>query len=286
MLNTQWSEIEMNNYLTKGLVLLGAGFAAAASHAGLVDIGDANIQFANPIHGPLGSDTVKVRYRDNNGNFRNLRTAAGRFSGSASSDDFDADILYSDADNVLLYCIDLFQRIGSGWNVDYDVNQLTDQGANTLSNAQHLPERDFDRTLDFLGALNHTLATSYGFGEGPFNWLNPSSSWMSGAIQLGIWESLYEDFSQDDTNWDIAAGDFSVVGTGGDRISSQGASFLGDVFGNIGSTDALATKYVLVLTNGKRQDMIVGDPPVNVPVPATATLLMGGLFALRRRRRS
>ncbi|MFK7831144.1 MAG: hypothetical protein AB8B57_15325 [Congregibacter sp.] len=275
----------MNNFMKTGLVAITASLAASASHAGLEGIGSADVAFANPIFGTTGSDTVKIRYRDDSGELTSMRTSAGRFTGAVSSDDFDANIMYEDADNVFLYCVDLFQSVGSGWNVDYEVHKLSEEGPNTLSTDAHQRERDFGRTLDFLGALNFTLANSYGVDFGQYSWLNPRNSWMSGAIQLGIWESLYEDFSPEGASWDIDAGDFSVVGTGGKDINPRGSVFLDEVFSNIEGTNALESKYVLVLTSDTRQDMIVGDPPIGVSAPASATLLLAGLGVLRRRRR-
>jgi hypothetical protein len=206
------------------------------------------------------------------------------------SGDFDASIFYEDADLVYLYCVDLYQRIGAGWNVEYDVHRLGDDSPNTLVTDQH-PERDFDRTLAFLGALNYTLASSYahlGFTQSDYNWLNPTVSWMSGAIQLGIWESLYEDIGGDIDSWDIFSGDFRIAADGdsGDTIHSAGAELLAATFANLGQDGAgvLGTHQVLVLTSDSRQDMIAGDPPVSVSAPASAALFLAGLSLLAGRR--
>ena len=218
-----------------------------------------------------------------------MRTNAGRFSGSATADGFDANIFYENADLVYLYCIDLYERIGSGWDVTYDVHTLDTDGPNTLVDDGH-PVRNFDRTLTFLGALNYTLADEYGFETSNYNWLNPNSNWMSGAIQLGIWESLYErDTGEGLSSWDILGGNFNVSGSGkgSNALDPKGLNLLQKTFANIGDDDvsALGTEYALILTNNSKQDMIAGDPPVDVPVPATAFLLLGGFGLLRKTRR-
>lgn len=267
------------------------GLLSSAAQAELISIGDAQIQFARPIFQSTGSDTVRIYYPNASGGESSMRTRAGRFSGSATTSDFDADIFYEDADMVYMYCVDLYQSISSGWNVNYDVHTLSDTGPNTLTTAQHPTERDFDRTLDFLGALNYTLADSYGhlgFEDSVYNWLNPTANWMSGAIQLGIWESLYEDVGNSTPAWDIASGDFRVGTTGGsgNTMDARGAELLARTFGNIGGkgVEALGTQYALVLSSDRYQDMIAGDPPAGVPAPATAGLLAAGLALFRRRR--
>lgn len=274
-----------------GLILASAaGLLSSAAQAELISIGDAQIQFANPIFQSTGSDRVRLYYPNAAGNERSMVTNAGRFSGSATTDDFNADIFYEDADLVYMYCVDLYQSVSSGWNVGYDVHQLTDTGANTLTTRQH-PERDFDRTLSFLGALNYTLAESYsdlGFGQSNYNWLNPTANWMSGAIQLGIWESLYEDVGNSNPTWDIGSGDFRVASNGGsgNTMDSRGAELLARTFANIGTdgVDALGTQYALVLTSDSYQDVIAGDPPAGVSAPGTVGLMAAGLALFRRRR--
>lgn len=260
----------------------------AIANAGLTSIGTADVTFSNPIFTDTGSDTVQIYYPNQNGDERSMRVSAGRFSGSATADGFNADLFYENADLVHLYCIDLYQRIGSGWNGSFGVHQLDANTPNILTNDAH-PQRDFDRTLDFLGALNYTLANDYrhlGFGESNYNWLNPTNAWMSGAIQLGIWESLYEDVGEETVNWDISTGDFRVSDSERQSYSihADGASLLSRTFANIQRTESLGTEYALVLTSDQYQDMIVGDPPIDVPVPATAALLIFGCGLIRRRK--
>ena len=272
--------------ITRLTVASALALTCSTAQAGLIKIGTADVEFARPIFGSTGKDTVKLNYLDRNNVQRSMRTNAGRFSGSATADGFDADIFYENADLVYLYCIDLYERIGSGWDVTYDVHTLDNNGPNTLEDDGH-PVRNFDRTLTFLGALNYTLADEYGFETSNYNWLNPTSNWMSGAIQLGIWESLYErDTGEGLDSWDILGGNFNVSGSGkgSNALDRRGVDLLQKTFANIGDDDvsALGTQYALILTNSSKQDMIAGDPPVDVPAPATAFLLLGGVGLLRR----
>ena len=118
--------------------------------------------------------------------------------------------------------------------------------------------------------------------------LNPTAAWMSGAIQFGIWESLYENVGGEIGNWDIFSGDFRVAADGGsgNAVHSEGAELLARTFANLGEAgvEALGSQHVLVLTSDSRQDMIAGDPPVSLAAPATSGLFLAGLLFLAGRR--
>lgn len=220
---------------------------------------------------PQGSKATHISY--NNGiTSQTAYVAAGMFGGSAiDAVEFDPSTLYNSEDNVLAYCVDIMNNLlGTGV---YNVN--------TIGQTQVIEEsatgvrRDFGRTLNFLGAVNQVASNSLSFGDK--NWLNPNTSWMSAAIQVGIWESLYE---QDGIPLSTAGGWFeaSTLGNDGDTFLTQAF----DVMGTVTALNANQVKW-LQIDNG--QDLLVD--PVDVPVPATIALFalgLGGLGCSRRKK--
>ena len=277
----------LNSTSRRAIATVALTVAALPAEAGLTSIGQVDILFNSPIYfdaSPSGADYDNVRLRSTISGVGGA-TNAGMFQGIAlnASGGFDPEVLYRGPDDVLLYCVDLFQRISAGASPTYEVLALDNAGPNVLAAGNgHGTARNFDRTLDFLGALNVLLENSFGFGEGAYNWLNPNSGWMSGAIQVGIWESLYESAG---TDLSVTSGAFSV-----ERLSSQGTQLLSTVFDAVNGApngyaySALAPNQVLVLASDTKQDMIVGDPPRPVPAPAPLALIAGGLALLVRRR--
>lgn len=108
---------------------------------------------------------------------------------------------------------------------------------------------------------------------------------MSGAIQLGIWESFYEDggarlsvrHSDNDKGWFWA----------GTNVNTEGLVFLDRAFGLINdpaiAVTAVSAREVLWAVNTNGQDVLIN--PVDVPVPASGFLLLAGLGAFTWRRR-
>jgi hypothetical protein len=97
---------------------------------------------------------------------------------------------------------------------------------------------------------------------------------MSGAIQVGIWESLYE---QSGTPLSVGSGYFSTAG-----LTHEGSQLLDLVFEEMSVAPALPNKQVRWFSTSDGQDLI-GDP---VPVPAPLALLGAGLGLLAFGRRA
>jgi hypothetical protein len=239
---------------------------------------------------PAGSDTVKIQYNNGTSSY-NGTVYAGMFGGEATgSTDFNPETLYQSESNVLVYCVDIFDNLIKS-NSTYDVRDVApDQVVFGGDNSDI--RRDFGRTLNFLGALNSVLSSDYGLNFGDKNWLNPAltstqsspSGWMAGAIQVGIWESLYEKAEgplKIDDGWFKVAG----IGTGNHNLSTDGSALLSTVFGMMDSFPPLDATVVKWLESADGQDLIAD--PLPVPAPGTIALLAAGLgLALRRRRRS
>lgn len=184
---------------------------------------------------------------------------AGRFEGAVLKySGVPASIFVDNLNNLYMYCYDILQHIGGGNTVQYTINL----------------NGESSRTLDFLGAVNAKMSSGRVYD--PFAWLRPVSNGQAAAIQLGIWKSKYE------TNEDVWAFD---EGTFQLSTSDRETLIWWDSFRDeITKSDSLDEKYVMVLENSAKQDMITGDP---IPEPGSLALLglgLGGLaFAQRKR---
>jgi len=267
---------------------LAAGSGAA--HAG--PIGSVGLEMNNPLF-PAGSDTLKVTL---DGATKKVR--AGLFGATATRDnaigDFDPDSLHRSGNDVLLYCVDLLDNLikaDTSYNV-YDV------AAGVIRDATSGSQRNFGRLLEFLGGVNTVMGSTTGKGSGytygDQNWLEVDAAkdgWLAGAIQVGIWESLYET----DDKLDLKTGLFSVwdVGNGSNKLHTDGDAFLTAAFGAMDSSQALdaslVKRFVPTETTGNvRRELngqeLIGDP-TPVPVPASVVLVLSGLGLLARRLR-
>ena len=223
------------------------------------------VTFDNPIFSGFtgtASDAVQIKAKSGVVT-KTWNVSAGRFQGTGSNVVGVPETIFVDGlSDLYAYCYDIYESIQGGQTVNYTINF----------------DGVFARTLDFLGAVNSVL--SAGGSYDPYAWLHPTNGLMGAAIQLGIWESKY------DTNatWSLAAGNFQATG-----LESATQGYFNQFIAAMPSTNALESKYVMVLEAPGAQDMIVGDPPVEVPEPSTLLLAGGALLAMvasqRRRAR-
>jgi hypothetical protein len=275
---------------------IAALFAAVSAIASSVAASPETLEldFSLGNHGrlfPAGKDAMRIHY-DNGAMDRTAAVAAGMFSGTAvegANTTIDTRTLFEDALNVLAYCIDIMQLLEA--SAVYEVEDI-DQTAIHIDNSGI--RRDFGRMLDFLGAVNTVLQGSdYGFTPDSKNWLRPDSGWMSGAIQVGIWESLYEaddaalSITRTDTDDDQWFWADTSSGKATHDVDMRGLSFLDSAFGLVNSGTGftpLSANEVLWARNDSGQDLLID--PVPVPAPTTIMLLLGGLgTSIYRRRR-
>ncbi|MEO7937959.1 MAG: hypothetical protein ABIR55_05000 [Burkholderiaceae bacterium] len=218
--------------LKKSIMTLALAGVALASQAATVEV-----QFANPIFGALGHDDLTIAFTvpGNPSTIKTETVSAGRFQGAISNlNGTDPSLFVDNQASVLMYCYDIYQSINHGAKINYSIN----------------PYGVTANTLDFLGAVNSVL----NIGQSVFDhyaWLHPLNGNQGAAIQLGIWESLY------DTVWNIADGSFKV--TAGMDTSTK--NYLQDFANAMPGSNSLSGSYTMVLESPLVQDMITGNRP-------------------------
>ncbi|TCO76303.1 VPLPA-CTERM sorting domain-containing protein [Chromatocurvus halotolerans] len=268
-------------------------FAAAAAFVSSASAGPMTLEleFSGPFAEP-GSKNMTIHYDNGSGTSKQARVAAGMFSGrtiEGSGTTIDSNTLFINPGNVLAYCVDILQTLQQ----TRTVYTLENVGQNELAWDGNV-SRNFGRMLSFLGAVNFVQQRDFAsdFTPDSKNWLRPNTDWMSAAIQLGIWESLYEKTAIDDE----APVDLSVSTSDSQsqwfwatnfNLGTEGSKFLTDAFALVNtdssSYSAVDASEVLWAVNTSGQDLIID--PVDVPLPATGFLLLGGIGALAWRRR-
>ena len=167
-------------------------------------------------------------------------TDAGRFKGTGSNPVGVSTALFPNYPTIYAYCYDLVQTISGGQTVTYTI-----QAGATAD------------VLDFLGAANAYLA------GGDLAWLSPGSSNVAAAIQLGIWEGLY------DTGFLLGAGNLKFA-----AVNATVQGIYDSIVGLMAANGSLVGSRVMVLHSETRQDVITGtSEEFDVPEPATLVLL-------------
>lgn len=216
------------------------------------------VKFDNPIFSTTGSDGVTIVETT----LGTAGVAAGRFEGEVVSyQGVQGSIFVDGLDNLFMYCYDITEHIGNGWQVEYAINF-----AGPTS-----------RTLDVLGAVNWVMNNNSNTWGDKFAWLHPHNAAESAAIQLAIWESKYDNGS---LGWDLTDGSFKATG-----LDAGTSAFWNQIVAAVGSADSLPAGLAMTLEARGAQDMITGDPPSNVPLPGTLALLGAGLAGLGVARR-
>ena len=216
-----------------------------------------HVVFGNPIFGGSGYDNVVITFpnQGQGGGTTTENVLAGRFQGTASNVvGVPTSIFVDGVDHLYMYCYDVYESINHGSVVDYTINL----------------DGERDRTRDFLGAVNAVMNAGNATYD-QYAWLHPVNGSQSAAIQLGIWESLYET----SPDWNIGAGSFKAS-----HVDAGTSTWLNSFFSKIDFSESVDKKYVMTLEAAGAQDMITGDPPVTVPEPGSLLLVGAALAAL------
>jgi hypothetical protein len=187
-----------------------------------------------------------------------------------------ADVPY-DTSSFVTYCVELTQNFGL--NIPY--TDYTLAAGNTY----------FSGITPLLSVSSTTVVSRL---NKLFSYLGgastPSGATNSAAIQLAVWESIYEGTNYGNVDRSLAdavSGSFDATGSGSGAAITAANTLLSNVIAWNGSS----IFSVKVLTNANQQDFLVlesgGGGPQGIPEPGSIALslaALGGLVFARRRR--
>jgi hypothetical protein len=197
-----------------------------------------------------------------------LNTTAARFSGNVTAftgPELDATSFVDSTSQMFAYCYDLGEFLGGNtYTAVFGTNPPTAFGVT-------------QSTLNFLGAVNAYVA-----GGDAFDWLHASTPALAAAVQIGLWETLYDNGSM----FDLTAGNFRAAG-----VAAATQAELNNILALVGTANPLNSGLVMTLhTTGRdAQDVITGYRPLQrIPEPASLALLgiAAAAAAFVRRRRA
>ncbi len=250
----------MKNWLK---IVGAAGFVISTAVAAEPSV---TLRWDSPVFNPFAYPDPITQSTD--GGLTSQSVRGGRFQGTVLGvyGGMNASELVDGADDFWTYCYDLFQYIQNGETVTYTV----DYSGPT------------ERTLDFLGAVDYVLNGNSNTWSDPFAWLHPANSHVAAAIQVGIWESLY-----DTSGWSLDSGLFRASDLESATLTQYAA------FQNaLNAANALPALFALTIESETHQDQITGRipgggrPQRELPEPGSLALfaLAGVLAAVTRRR--
>ena len=182
-----------------------------------------------------------------------LNTTAARFTGNVTAftgPELSASSFVDSTSQLFAYCYDLGETLGGNtYTAVFGTNPPTAFGVT-------------QSTLAFLGAVNAYIA-----GGDAYDWLRASTASLAAAIQIGLWETLYDNGGA----FDLTTGNFRAAG-----VAAGTQAELNNILALLGTSNALNSALVMTLhtTGQNAQDVITGyRPPLRIPEPGSLSLL-------------
>ncbi|MGD9663402.1 MAG: hypothetical protein AB7U63_19315 [Porticoccaceae bacterium] len=212
--------------------------------------GTVNLTFNGAAYGYENFDLVNGNPSVNDSN-----QAAGGFKMKVNTSN---DSQFKANNSILAWCIELTQSISAGSSYNYTTTDLTSAPS-------------------WAGRLQELIAQNYQ------TVLSAANSITSAAMQLAIWEVVYEPAT---SALDLSNGNFRADAPRfNGRDSTLAKNMAQGWLDNLSSSADTGKYKIVMLTNGSAQDLVTVLP---TPIPAAALLFgsalgLGGLLQRRRR---